>query len=177
MTGSMWAAASWGRYWGWDPKEVWSLIAFVAYMTILHVRADRERTPGWAYAVAIVLTMGTLYIIVPHLMPLTPMKTLGIAAATIVGILFVTLRGPLATAFKSSIAFWFILMTYLGVNYVLNTGLHSYGFGTGAVAHYMLLIGGIDLAIVTLLAILYCVRSSSHRNCNRTALNTTISSI
>ncbi len=38
LTGSVWAASSWGRYWGWDPKEVWSLIAFLAYMAILHGR-------------------------------------------------------------------------------------------------------------------------------------------
>ena len=41
LTGSMWAASSWGRYWGWDPKEVWSLVAFLAYMAILHARAER----------------------------------------------------------------------------------------------------------------------------------------
>ena len=37
----MWAASSWGRYWGWDPKEVWSLVAFLAYMAILHAKLDR----------------------------------------------------------------------------------------------------------------------------------------
>jgi ABC-type transport system involved in cytochrome c biogenesis permease subunit len=41
LTGSIWAASSWGRYWGWDPKEVWSLIAFLAYLAILHGRFDR----------------------------------------------------------------------------------------------------------------------------------------
>jgi ABC-type transport system involved in cytochrome c biogenesis permease subunit len=40
LTGSIWAASSWGRYWGWDPKEVWSLVAFLAYMAILHARFD-----------------------------------------------------------------------------------------------------------------------------------------
>ena len=41
ITGSMWAASSWGRYWGWDPKEVWSLVAFLAYMAILHAKLDQ----------------------------------------------------------------------------------------------------------------------------------------
>ncbi|HET8734926.1 MAG TPA: cytochrome c biogenesis protein CcsA, partial [Anaeromyxobacteraceae bacterium] len=41
LTGSIWAASSWGRYWGWDPKEVWSLVAFLAYMAIIHGRVDR----------------------------------------------------------------------------------------------------------------------------------------
>ena len=34
--GSVWANVSWGAYWSWDPKEVWALIAFVVYATLLH---------------------------------------------------------------------------------------------------------------------------------------------
>lgn len=41
IAGSVRAASSWGRYWGWDPKEVWSLIAFLAYMAILHARGQQ----------------------------------------------------------------------------------------------------------------------------------------
>jgi ABC-type transport system involved in cytochrome c biogenesis permease subunit len=81
LTGSIWAASSWGRYWGWDPKEVWSLIAFLAYMAILHARFDEQ------------------------------IRSFGVA-------------------FFSIAAFWTILMTYLGVNFVLASGLHSYGFGS-----------------------------------------------
>ncbi len=36
--GGWWAAESWGRFWGWDPKEVWALIALVAYVIPLHAR-------------------------------------------------------------------------------------------------------------------------------------------
>ncbi|HCZ19213.1 cytochrome c biogenesis protein CcsA [Wolinella succinogenes] len=36
--GGVWANESWGRYWGWDPKETWSLISIVLYTLILHVR-------------------------------------------------------------------------------------------------------------------------------------------
>jgi ABC-type transport system involved in cytochrome c biogenesis permease subunit len=36
--GGMWAADSWGRFWGWDPKEVWALIALVCYIIPLHAR-------------------------------------------------------------------------------------------------------------------------------------------
>ena len=36
--GGMWAAYSWGRFWGWDPKEVWSLIALLGYLAVLHAR-------------------------------------------------------------------------------------------------------------------------------------------
>ena len=41
LTGSIWAASSWGRYWGWDPKEVWSLVALLAYMALLPARFAR----------------------------------------------------------------------------------------------------------------------------------------
>lgn len=38
ILGGIWADYSWGRFWGWDPKEVWALIALLAYMAILHAR-------------------------------------------------------------------------------------------------------------------------------------------
>lgn len=37
--GAVWANISWGRYWGWDPKEVWALITLLIYMTCLHRRS------------------------------------------------------------------------------------------------------------------------------------------
>jgi cytochrome c-type biogenesis protein CcsB len=43
IMGAIWAEASWGRYWGWDPKEVWALITWLAYAAFLHARA----TAGW----------------------------------------------------------------------------------------------------------------------------------
>ncbi|MEU5419541.1 c-type cytochrome biogenesis protein CcsB [Streptomyces sp. NPDC020799] len=43
VAGAIWAQAAWGRYWGWDPKEVWSFITWVAYACYLHARA----TAGW----------------------------------------------------------------------------------------------------------------------------------
>jgi ABC-type transport system involved in cytochrome c biogenesis permease subunit len=36
--GAIWANESWGRYWGWDPKETWSLITMVVYSFIVHMR-------------------------------------------------------------------------------------------------------------------------------------------
>jgi len=38
ITGAVWANVAWGRYWGWDPKETWSLITWVVYALFLHVR-------------------------------------------------------------------------------------------------------------------------------------------
>jgi ABC-type transport system involved in cytochrome c biogenesis permease subunit len=43
MAGAIWAQYAWGRYWGWDPKEVWALITWVVYAAYLHARA----TAGW----------------------------------------------------------------------------------------------------------------------------------
>ena len=36
--GGIWANESWGRYWGWDPKETWSLVTIIVYSFILHMR-------------------------------------------------------------------------------------------------------------------------------------------
>ncbi|NJN27124.1 MAG: cytochrome c biogenesis protein CcsA [Cyclobacteriaceae bacterium] len=36
--GGVWANESWGRYWGWDPKETWSLVTIIVYSFILHMR-------------------------------------------------------------------------------------------------------------------------------------------
>ena len=43
IAGPIWAYAAWGRYWGWDPKEVWAFITWVVYAAYLHARA----TSGW----------------------------------------------------------------------------------------------------------------------------------
>ena len=37
--GAVWANVSWGRYWGWDPKEVWALITMLVYALALHPRS------------------------------------------------------------------------------------------------------------------------------------------
>ena len=54
IAGPIWAHYAWGRYWGWDPKEVWAFITWVVYAAYLHARA----TAGWrgrsAAAVALV---------------------------------------------------------------------------------------------------------------------------
>ncbi|MDJ0355128.1 c-type cytochrome biogenesis protein CcsB [Paenarthrobacter sp. PH39-S1] len=43
MFGSIWAEAAWGRFWGWDTKEVWTFVIWVVYAGYLHARATR----GW----------------------------------------------------------------------------------------------------------------------------------
>jgi len=99
LTGSMWAASSWGRYWGWDPKEVWSLVAFLCYMAILHAKVDK-------------------------------------------------MIGQFLVAAISVAAFQTIIMTYLGVNFVLTTGMHSYGMGDSPVVMWMVIVGVAELAFL-----------------------------
>jgi cytochrome c-type biogenesis protein CcsB len=82
ILGGVWADYSWGRFWGWDPKETWSLIVLLVYMAILH-----GKYTSW---------------IPPHR--------------------FVPL---VAGAFMS------VMMAWFGVNYILASGLHSYGFSEG----------------------------------------------
>ena len=41
--GAVWAEYAWGRYWGWDPKEVWALVTWVIFACYLHARS----TAGW----------------------------------------------------------------------------------------------------------------------------------
>lgn len=82
ILGGVWAADSWGRFWGWDPKETWSLISIITYFGLLHARHV-----GW-------------------------LRDFGLGVAAIVGFLA-------------------IVWTFYGVNYVMASGLHSYGFGSG----------------------------------------------
>ncbi len=82
ILGGVWANYSWGRFWGWDPKETWALIAFLSYLAVLH-----GRIAGW--------------------------------------------WGGFGLTFGAVVGFQTILMAWYGVNFILGTGLHSYGFGTG----------------------------------------------
>ena len=50
IAGPLWAEASWGRYWGWDPKEVWAFISWIVYASYLHARATpsvKRTTATW----------------------------------------------------------------------------------------------------------------------------------
>jgi cytochrome c-type biogenesis protein CcsB len=51
--GAIWAEQAWGRYWGWDPKEVWSFVTWVVFAGYLHARA----TVGWRGRRAAVLAL------------------------------------------------------------------------------------------------------------------------
>ncbi len=98
ILGGVWASYSWGRFWGWDPKETWALIALLAYLAVLH-----GRTAGWLDSFQV--------------------------------------------AFYSAFCFLCVLMAWYGVNFVLATGLHSYGFGGGGLP-YVLTIVAFDAALL-----------------------------
>ncbi|HIV49684.1 MAG TPA: cytochrome c biogenesis protein CcsA [Candidatus Helicobacter avicola] len=53
--GAIWANESWGRYWGWDPKETWALISIVVYTIVLHLRFIWRCNTPFVFASASVL--------------------------------------------------------------------------------------------------------------------------
>jgi len=58
--GGVWANESWGRYWSWDPKEVWSLISMMVYIFILHMRLVPGLRGKFAFNAASLWSIGTL---------------------------------------------------------------------------------------------------------------------
>lgn len=53
ITGALWAQDAWGTYWRWDPKETWSLITWIIYAMVLHIRL----VVGWRGKRAALLTI------------------------------------------------------------------------------------------------------------------------
>ena len=63
VAGAIWANESWGRYWGWDPIETWSLISWILYAGYLHVRLTlgwQGRKAAWYAAAALPIVLFTL---------------------------------------------------------------------------------------------------------------------
>jgi cytochrome c-type biogenesis protein CcsB len=105
ILGGVWADYSWGRFWGWDPKETWSLIVLLVYMSILHGKY-------------------TSWITHERFVPMV------------------------AGAFMS------VMMAWFGVNYILASGLHSYGFSEG---------GAVFLGSFFLIQILILILTGSNK--------------
>jgi len=108
ILGGVWANYSWGRFWGWDPKETWALITLLCYIVVLH-----GRLAGW-------------------------WRDFGLAVGSV-------------------ICFLAVVMAWYGVNFVLGTGLHSYGFGIGGESYVMTAVG-LDLIYVTASIVRYVRR-------------------
>ena len=65
IAGAMWAEVSWGRFWGWDPKETGAFLTWIAYAGYLHARATRGvkgRGAAWIGIAAFIVLMGTYLI-------------------------------------------------------------------------------------------------------------------
>jgi cytochrome c-type biogenesis protein CcsB len=108
ILGGVWANYSWGRFWGWDPKETWALITLLCYIVVLH-----GRLAGW-------------------------WRDFGLAVGSV-------------------LCFLAVVMAWYGVNFVLGTGLHSYGFGIGGESYVMTAIG-LDLIYVSAAVVRYLRR-------------------
>jgi cytochrome c-type biogenesis protein CcsB len=109
ILGGVWANYSWGRFWGWDPKETWALITLLCYIVVLH-----GKIAGW-------------------------WRDFGLAVGSVV-------------------CFLAVVMAWYGVNFVLGTGLHSYGFGIGGESYVMTAVG-LDALYVAAAVFRYLRRS------------------
>jgi cytochrome c-type biogenesis protein CcsB len=58
--GGQWANESWGRYWGWDPKETWALISIMVYAFVLHMRLVPGLRGRWTFNFASILAFSSI---------------------------------------------------------------------------------------------------------------------
>jgi len=58
--GGMWANESWGRYWGWDPKETWALVSIMIYAFVIHMRLIPGLRSRWFFNVMAVLAFSSI---------------------------------------------------------------------------------------------------------------------
>ena len=58
--GGVWANESWGRYWGWDPKEVWALVTILVYTAVVHMRFVPKIYSTYSFAVASVIAYSSV---------------------------------------------------------------------------------------------------------------------
>ncbi len=60
FVGGVWANESWGRYWGWDPKETWSFISIVVYTIVLHLRFIPKLNSVYVFLVASLVSFSSI---------------------------------------------------------------------------------------------------------------------
>ncbi len=58
--GGMWANESWGRYWGWDPKETWALISIIIYTAVLHLRIVPKLNNKWLFNFTSIISFASI---------------------------------------------------------------------------------------------------------------------
>ena len=58
--GGMWANESWGRYWGWDPKETWALISIMIYAFVIHMRLIPGLRGSWFFNLMSIIAFSSI---------------------------------------------------------------------------------------------------------------------
>ena len=58
--GGVWANESWGRYWGWDPKETWAYVSIIVYVIVLHLRFVPKLNNPFTFATASLVAFGSI---------------------------------------------------------------------------------------------------------------------
>lgn len=58
--GGVWANESWGRYWGWDPKETWALVSILIYAAVVHFRFIPKLNTPYAFAIASTVSFASI---------------------------------------------------------------------------------------------------------------------
>ena len=58
--GGVWANESWGRYWGWDPKETWAYVSIVVYAIVIHLRFIKSLATPFVFATASLLAFSSI---------------------------------------------------------------------------------------------------------------------
>ena len=64
VTGAVWAEETWGRWWGWDPKEAWALVTWLIYLVYLHGKRRfnwQGQATAWFSAIGFLAVMFTLF--------------------------------------------------------------------------------------------------------------------
>jgi len=58
--GAIWANESWGRYWGWDPKETWALITMIVYAITIHIRLVKKWDNPWLFNLMAIISFASV---------------------------------------------------------------------------------------------------------------------
>jgi ABC-type transport system involved in cytochrome c biogenesis permease subunit len=69
LIGAVWADAAWGTYWGWDPKETWSLVTWMLYLVYFHCRRVPTLRPAAPWAAVFAFLALVVTFLVVNLLP------------------------------------------------------------------------------------------------------------
>ncbi|VAW09825.1 Putative cytochrome C-type biogenesis protein [hydrothermal vent metagenome] len=114
--GGQWANESWGRYWGWDPKETWALISIMVYAFVIHTRLVPGLRGRWTFnflsVIAYFSIMMTYFGVNYYLVGLHSYGQIGGAAITPYYIWYIAL----AAFTLGAVSYWRYLVNYKGSN-------------------------------------------------------------